>query len=119
MRFVPVHCKVILAALSFMRPDDTRWEGKKERKILPVDEALRQRARKAWDREPDAVPDESRLKLSSRYCSFVTTLLCKPIKHGLTIYCLVFCRSKFLYNWEWFTGKASEHGLGRELCMRL
>lgn len=63
--------------------------------------------------EPDAVPDESRLRMSSRYCSFATTLLCKPIKHGLTIYCLVFCRTKFLYNWEWFTGKKELHGHGQ------
>ena len=72
-----------------------------------------QACQRAWDVEPDFVPDESRLRLSSRYCSFATTLLCKPIKHGLTIYCMNFCRSRYLYNFEWFTGKQSEHGKGQ------
>ena len=67
------------------------------------------------DPEPFACLDESRLRLSSRYCSFATTLLCKPIKHGLTIYCLNFCRTRYLYNFEWFTGKQSEHGLGQPI----
>ena len=68
--------------------------------------------KRAWDVEADFVPDESRLRLSSRYCSFSTYLSCKPIKNGLTIYCLNFCRSKFLYNFEVFTGKEEQHGRG-------
>ena len=49
----------------------------------------------------------------SRYCSLATTLLCKPIKHGLTIYCLNFCRTRYLYTWEWFSGKKELHGRGQ------
>jgi ABC-type tungstate transport system substrate-binding protein len=47
--------------------------------------------------------DESRLRLVSRFCSFIQTLLCKPILVGCTIYCLVF-RSGYLYSWRWFLG---------------
>jgi hypothetical protein len=96
--------EMLISALSFMDPEDDRWPTDKLRKILEVTHYLGVACRAAWDVEPDAIPDESRLKLSSRYCSFTTTLLCKPIKHGLTIYCLVFARSRFLYNFEWFAG---------------
>ena len=73
------------------------------RKLKPVNDPICRACREAWEVEPDFVPDESRLKMSSRYCKLATTLLCKPIKHGLTIYCLNFCRTKFLFNFEWFT----------------
>ena len=53
--------------------------------------------------EPDVAVDESRLHLASRFCAFVTTMLCKPVKRGLTIYCAVF-PSGYLYDWSWFTG---------------
>lgn len=108
--------KLINYQLSFMMADDdSNKEGAnaKIRKIFDVTEWLRAACQRAWDPEPDAVPDESRLRLSSRYCSFATTLLCKPIKHGLTIYCVNFCRTRYLYNFEWFTGKQSDHGLGQ------
>ena len=59
--------------------------------------------KKAWDIEPNAAVDESRLRLASRFCSFVVTMLCKPIKVGLTIYCCVL-ESGYLYDWVWFTG---------------
>ena len=42
-------------------------------------------------------------RLASRYCAFVVTMLCKPIKRGLTIYCANF-PSGYLYDWQWFTG---------------
>jgi hypothetical protein len=108
--------KLINSHLSFMMADDnSNLDGPnaKIRKIYDVTEWLRGACQRAWDPEPDVVPDESRLRLSSRYCSFATTLLCKPIKHGLTIYCLNFCRTRYLYNFEWFTGKQSDHGLGQ------
>ena len=60
-------------------------------------------AEAAWDVEPDVAVDESCLRLASRFCAFVTTMLCKPIKRGLTIYCAVF-PSGYLYDWSWFTG---------------
>ena len=95
--------------------DPSHREGPfaKIRKIYDVNEWLRAACQRAWDPEPDAVPDESRLRLSSRYCSFTTTLLCKPIKHGLTIYCLNFCRTRYLYNFEWFCRKQEDHGRGQ------
>ena len=52
---------------------------------------------------PPLCVDESRLRLASRFCSFVVTMLCKPIKVGLTIYCVVL-ESGYLYDWVWFTG---------------
>ena len=39
--------------------------------------------------------------------------LCKPIKSGLTIYCLCFCESKYLYSFEWFVGSSDQHGHGQ------
>ena len=108
--------KLINSHLSFMLADDnSNREGPfaKLRKIYDVSEWLRDACQRAWDPEPDAVPDESRLRLSSRYCSFATTLLCKPIKHGLTIYCLNFCRTRYLYNFEWFCGREADHGRGQ------
>ena len=48
-------------------------------------------------------PDESRLRLVSRFCSVIQTRLCKPIPIGCTIYCLVF-KSGYLYAWSWFLG---------------
>lgn len=39
------------------------------------------------------------------------------IKHGLTIYCVNFCRTRYLYNFEWFTGKAEAHGAGQPTDM--
>ena len=82
--------KEILSHLSFMKVGDLRWPTDKLRKIREVDNHLRQQSRAAWDVEPDVAVDESRLRMVSRFCSFVTTMLCKPIKIGLTIYCAVF-----------------------------
>ena len=64
-------------------------------------------ARENYDGTNVAI-DESRLALFSRFCSFVVTMLCKPIKEGCTVYCAVF-ESGYLYDWVWFTG-AGQHG---------
>ena len=65
---------------------------------------LRKNCERAWDVEPDATLDESRLRLHSRFCSFVTEMICKPIKTGCTIYYANFSKSAYLYTWEWYTG---------------
>ena len=39
---------------------------------------LRDNCERAWDVEPDATLDESRLRLHSRYCSFVTQVRLYP-----------------------------------------
>ena len=113
--------KSILSHLSFMSGDDERWLDdplhSRMRKLKPVNDPLRRACQEAWDIEKDVVVDESRLRMSSRYCSLATTLLCKPIKHGLTIYCVNFCRTRYLYNFEWFTGKAEAHGAGQPTDM--
>ena len=109
--------KSILSHLSFMLGDDERWlddpHHSRMRKLKPVNDPLRRACQEAWDIEKEGVIDESRLRMSSRYCSLATTLLCKPIKHGLTIYCVNFCRTRYLYNFAWFTGKAEAHGAGQ------
>ena len=100
--------KLILAQLSFMKSadvlDPSKWPDDKLRKIREFINCVKGNCQMAWDIEPDFVPDESRLRMSSRYCPFTTYLSCKPIKNGLTVYCLNFCRTKFLYNFEFFTG---------------
>jgi hypothetical protein len=70
---------------------------------LHQESTLSKRVHAGWEVEPDVAIDESRLALLTRYCSFVTTMLCKPIKRGLTIYCVVY-GSGYLYDWEWHTG---------------
>ena len=60
--------KTILAHLSFLKGDDERWLNDpvhaRLRKFKPVDDAVRRACQDAWDVEPDAVPDESRLRMS-------------------------------------------------------
>ena len=114
--------KSILSHLSFLRPGYTGnpafgGEADKLFKLREVNDMLGIICRRAWDVEPDFVPDESRLRLSSRYCTFTTTMNCKPIKTGLTNYAVCFCRTKYLYAFEWFTGKAEEHGRGQPTDM--
>ena len=56
-----------------------------------MDDALvRRQCKAAWDVEQDVAVDESRLRLASRFCAFVTVMMSKPIKRGLTIYFAVF-----------------------------
>ena len=144
--------KEILSYLSFMRPG-TPLTDDKLRKLRELDDWLKKNCQLAWDIEPHATIDESRLRMYSRFCSFVWTMLCKPIKQvalnnsscthilvisshhhlitsssdhrlttilssshhhliivihhthqGLTIYCLNFARTCYLFNWIWFTG---------------
>ena len=33
--------------------------------------------------------------------------MCKPIKHGVTNYALVFSKSAYLYRWRWHLGKGA------------
>ena len=98
------HCE-ILANLSFATPEqlDTLPMTDKLRKLRPVYDALRELCRDAWDVELLASIIESRCRLLTRMCSFVTTMMCKPIKVGVTWYCLVF-ESGYLYDFELFTG---------------
>ena len=93
----------IVSHLSFMKPDDSRWPNDKLRKLREVDNILREQVKAAWDIEPNVTIDESRLRLASRFCSFVVTMLCKPIKVGITIYCANL-ESGYLYDWVWFPG---------------
>ena len=80
------------------------YPGNKLAKLKQVNDWLRDNCERAWDIEPDATLDESRLRLHSRFCSFVTQMICKPIKEGCTIYCVNFSKSSYLYTWEWYTG---------------
>ena len=92
--------------------DPSKFPNDKLRKIREVVTRLQSNCKLAWDVEPNFAPDESHLRLSSRYCTFSQYLACKPIKNGLTIYCLNFCRTNYLYCFEVFTGKEEEHGCG-------
>ena len=98
--------KEILSHLSFMEVGSTDHPTDKLRKLRTVNDALRARVQLAWLIEAVAVIDESRLRLTSRFCSFVVSMLCKPIKTGITIYCLVLM-SGYLYDWDWFLGAGS------------
>ena len=95
--------KEILSHLSFMEVGAPDYPNDKLRKLRAVNEVLRTRVQLAWCIEALAVIDESRLRLTSRLCSFVVSMLCKPIKTGITIYCLVLM-SGYLYDWSWFLG---------------
>ena len=104
----------ILSYLSFALPDDTTtFAGNKLAKLKRVNDWLRDNTERGWDIEPDATLDESRLRLHSRFCSFVTEMICKPIKTGCTIYCVNFSRSGYLYTWEWFTGSKHDRPQGQ------
>ena len=81
------------------RTGDTKHAGNKLAKLKTVNDWLRDNCERAWDIEPEATLDESRLRLHSRYCSFVTEMICKPIKTGCTIYCVNFSKSSYLYTW--------------------
>ena len=90
----------ILSHLSFALPTTEVSEDKLQ-KLREVDDLLKAACQRGWDIEPDVTLDESRLRLHSRMCSFVTQMMCKPIKNGLTNYCLNFAKSSYLYTWEW------------------
>ena len=62
--------------------DVTEYAPNKLAKLKRVNDLLRKNCERAWDVEPDATLDESRLRLHSRFCSFVTEMICKPIKTG-------------------------------------
>ena len=68
------------------------------------DKKVQERIRSAWCIEPKGGVDESRVKSYSKYCPFNWTMHCKPIKHGMTLYSLVF-ESGYVYSWLWWTGK--------------
>ena len=89
-------------------------------KLKQVNDWLRDNCERAWDIEPDATLDESRLRLHSRFCSFVTQMICKPIKEGCTIYCVNFSKSSYLYTWEWYNGTTEgERPQGQRLILQL
>ena len=68
----------ILSHLSFALPGVTKYAGNKLQKLKEVNDLLRDNCERAWDVEPDATLDESRLRLHSRYCSFVTQVRLYP-----------------------------------------
>ena len=91
----------------------TEYAPNKLAKLKRVNDLLRNNCERAWDVEPDATLDESRLRLHSRFCSFVTEMICKPIKTGCTIYCVNFSKSAYLYTWEWYTGSTHDRPQGQ------
>ena len=101
-RFVEVQ-----AHLSFELPGSMRYPTDPFRKLRYVDKALLLAATWAWDPEPFACLDESRVATHSQYCPFRQQMMCKPIKDGCTVYTFVF-ESGYLYAWEWFLGAAAD-----------
>ena len=77
-RFVEVQ-----AHLSFELPGSMRYPTDPFRKLRYVDKALLLAATWAWDPEPFACLDESRVATHSQYCPFRQQMMCKPIKDGL------------------------------------
>ena len=71
--------KLILATLSFLRPEysgNPKFGGTSDKlfKLREVNDILNLACKSAWDVEPDFVVDESRCRLSSRYCTFTTQM---------------------------------------------
>ena len=104
--------KEILANLSFLMPDDTwSYQGCLLRKLRLVDDALLERAKLAWDPEPECCADEQRCPLNSRFAKkLITTLWCKPIKVAVNNYLITF-RSGYTWRWQWWDGKASRKAM--------
>ena len=81
--------KLILATLTFLRPGyagNPTFGGTADRlfKIREVNDLLLLACQGAWDIEPDFVVDESRLRLSSRYCSFTTQMCARDHREPYT-----------------------------------
>jgi len=71
--------KLILATLSFLRREysgNPKFGGTSDKlfKLREVNDILNFACKSAWDVEPDFVVDESRCRLSSRYCTFTTQM---------------------------------------------
>jgi DNA polymerase III epsilon subunit-like protein len=96
----------VIANLSFLLPgDDTSYPGDKARKIRFVNDYLLERVQKGFNPEQEFVVDESMIALFSKFCGFLQIMMSKPIKCGVKVFCLVFCASKYLWNWEIYLGK--------------
>ena len=76
--------KSIMSHLSFLRPGYDGNADDKLFKMREVNDMLMAACRQGWDVEPEVVPDESRLRMSSRYCSFTTTMWACPPPHPPT-----------------------------------
>ena len=72
--------EAILSHLSFMVVGDTTHAGDKLAKLRYIDTLLLKRCREAWQIEQHFTVDESRVKLSSKFCSF-TWLMCVISNH--------------------------------------
>lgn len=97
----------IYANLSFMMPGSEEYQGDRLRKIRWVNDYLLGRAQLAWNPEQDASIDESMIPTNSKYCPFRQTMKSKPIKSGIKVFCLVYSKSTYLYNWDIFLGANS------------
>ena len=100
----------ILANLSFMAPGDPSYPGDRLRKIRWVNDELLKRAQAAWNPEQHAAIDESMIACVSRMCGFRQMMKCKPIKNGIKVFCFVFSKSTYLWNWRVFLGKDTTPG---------
>jgi DNA polymerase III epsilon subunit-like protein len=82
------------------------------RKFRRFDLMVMARIQEAWDIEAHITLDEARIKMFSKFCPFTWTMMCKPIRHGCTVYVLAFPESGYVYGWVWWTGKgmAKTHG---------
>ena len=63
---------------------DTTHAGDKLAKLRDIDTLLLKRCREAWQIEQHFTVDESRVKLSSKFCSF-TWLMCVISNHDVVI----------------------------------
>ena len=73
--------EAILANLSFMKVGDSRFDGDKLAKLREIDQMLLKRCQQAWDIEQHFTIDESRIKIGSKFCSFVWLMCaaCPPL----------------------------------------
>ena len=83
---------------------------------------LIKRVQLAYNTKQEFVVDESMIAILSKYCPFLQKMMCKPIKCGVKVFCLVFCKSKYLYNWKIYQGKRgieSDEGYVERLMQRI
>jgi DNA polymerase III epsilon subunit-like protein len=96
----------VIALLSF-EVQGGGTEGDPMRKFRQFDGLVRHNMQVGWYIEPKGNIDESRVRMFSKYCPFTWTMMCKPIRHGCTLYLLVF-KSGYIYSWLWWTGKGGQ-----------
>jgi len=65
--------------------------------------ASEQRCALGWILHQFLCIDESMIRCNSRWCSFLQSMLRKPIKRGIKVFCLADAVSNYLFSWDVYT----------------